>query len=54
MVDGISGWAGWMTVAAGCASGWLDIEGLYVGAVGANCCGGDGSGAASWIRDFGC
>ena len=46
VVDGISGWAGWITTSAGCASGWLDTEGLDVGAVGANGCGGGGSGAA--------
>ena len=53
MVDGISGWASWITAVAGCASGWLDSEGLDVGVVGANGCGGGGSGVAGWIRDSG-
>ena len=53
VVDGISGCVGWMTAAASCASGWLVLEGLYVGAVGANGCGGGGLGAAGWIRDSG-
>ena len=45
MVNGISGWAGWMNSTAGCASGWLDTEGTDADAVGANGCGGVGSGA---------
>ena len=53
VVDGISGWASWITVVAGCAYGWLDSKGLDVGAVGANGCGEGGSGAAGWIRDSG-
>ena len=53
MVNGISSWVGWMTAAVGCASGWLDTEGPDVDAVGANGCGGGGSGAAGWITDFG-
>ena len=43
MVDGISGWAGWMTAATSCASGWLDTEGPDVDAVGNNGFGGAGS-----------
>ena len=53
MVEGISGWVGWMIAAVGCASGWLCTEGLDVDVVGANGCGGGGSGAVGWIRDSG-
>ena len=45
MVDGIFGWASWMTVVAVCAFGWLDIKGPDADAVGANGCGGGGSSA---------
>ena len=45
-MDGISGWGGGMTIAYGCAYGWLDVEGPEVDAVVTNGCGGDGSGAA--------
>ena len=34
-----------MTATAGCASGWLDTEGPYVDAIGANGCDGGGSSA---------
>ena len=44
MVDGISGWVGWMTIIASCASSWLDTEGPDVDVVGANCFGRGGSG----------
>ena len=53
MVDGISGWVGWITAAVGCASSWLDSKGLDVGAVHVNGCGGGGLDAAGWIRDSG-
>ena len=43
MVDGISGWVSWMTTAASCASGWSNIEGPDVDAVGGNGCSGGGS-----------
>ena len=52
MVDSISGWVDWMTAAAGCASGWLDTEGLDADAVGANGCGGGGSGVDGLIIGF--
>ena len=53
MVDGISGWAGWITDAAGCASSWLDTKVLNASVVGDNGCGGGGSNAVGCIRDFG-
>ena len=45
-MDCISGWGGGMTAASGCAFGWLDAEGLEVDVVGADGCGGGGSGVA--------
>ena len=46
MVDGISIWGSGVTTASGCS----DAGGPEVDAVGANGCGGVGSGAAGWIR----
>ena len=37
-----------MSAASGCASGWLGVEGSEVDAIFTN--GGDGSGAAGWIK----
>ena len=42
-----------MTTVAGCASGWLDIEGPDADAVGANGCGEGGSGAVGLGICFG-
>ena len=53
MVEGISGWVGWMIAVAGCASGWLCTEGPDADVVGANGYSRGGSGAAGWITDSG-
>ena len=49
MVEGISGWVGWMIAIAGCASGWLCTEGPDADVVGANGYGRGGPGAAGLI-----
>ena len=53
VVDGISGWVGWMTATASCAPGWLDTEGPDVDVVGTNGCGEGGSGAVGLSTCYG-
>ena len=51
MVEGISGWVGWMIAVTSFASGLFCIEGPDADVVGTNGCSGVGSGAAGWITD---
>ena len=39
MVEGISGWFGWMITASSCVSGWLCTKGPNEDVVGTNGCG---------------